>query len=87
MRSNYIMRNIIILLIILTAILTGVFFFKKQGNNINTIKNQTVDIAATGTPKPTDIPMKPVTSDDSFTSIDSDLNSTIILNEDFSDIK
>lgn len=30
--------------------------------------------------------MKPVTKDDSFTSIESDLDSTILVNEDFSDL-
>lgn len=30
--------------------------------------------------------MKPVTKDDSFTSIDSDINNTVILQEDFSDL-
>ena len=81
------MKKIAFIFLLLAAL--AVFAYFKKQNDISSmlLKQNTNSAVATSTPKPSDSEMKPVTSDDSFTSIDSDLNNTVILNEDFSDLK
>ncbi len=78
------MNKVIIAAITISLLLTGLYLFKYQKNNI--VLETPKDVIVTTTPHSSPTP-KPVTNDDSFSSIETDLNNTVILEEDFSDIK
>lgn len=78
------MKKIVVAAVVLLAILfLGFLLVKKDSDDMN-LQTKNSNTQTSPEPKVTD---KPVTKDDSFTSIESDLNSTVILNEDFSDLK
>jgi hypothetical protein len=76
-------KFVLIIIIILLLLSGGVYLFKSQKESV---VYESPKIEVSKTTEPTSPTPKPVTNDDSFTSIESDLNNTLILDEDFSDL-
>lgn len=75
--------------LIFTLIIIFVFVFFLINKNKISVKRDIINNNTENIYKPnsTASPIKPITNDDSFNSIDVDLNNTIISSEDFSDLK
>jgi len=81
------MNKIVIVLTVLALIVfAGLYAFKFRDQDDTKISEYPKVVVPTASTNSSPTP-KPVTNDDSFSSIETDLNNTVILEEDFSDIK
>lgn len=73
------MKKIVIIAIVMSVLVASGVLALKTKRMDSELKETTQKVTSDPT-------MKPVTKDDSFTSIDSDINNTVIMQEDFSDL-
>lgn len=72
--------GLVIILIIIALVAVIALFFLKSGKSKDDVENRINPVVTT------DSTPKPMSTDDSYTSIEADLDNTIISEEDFSDL-
>jgi hypothetical protein len=77
------MNKIVIIVIVSLLLLSSGLYFLSDQKVSKVIETPKAEVSKQVVSSPTP---KPVTNDDSFSSIETDLNNTVILEENFSDL-